>query len=173
VTQTTYGRWTVISEGARRYGRLRYFLCRCACGTTREIFVGSLRDGRSTSCGCYMTAVHTTHGQSSTSEYRNWQAMLQRCHNPKNSEYRNDGGRGIAVCERWRNSFESFRGDILAELGPRPSKAHSLDRIDNDRGYAPGNVRWATRSEQLHNSRLSASARGRRGADKRWHSASP
>jgi len=82
-------------------------------------------------------------------EYAIWQGMVQRCTNPRRRCYGSYGGRGITVCDRWRDSFESF----LADIGPRPSMAHSLDRIDNAKGYEPGNVRWATRSEQMRNMR--------------------
>lgn len=80
-------------------------------------------------------------------EYRAWDAMKSRCYNPKARGYAGYGGRGIAVCDRWRYSFENF----LADMGERPSPEHSLDRIDNDGNYEPGNVRWATRSEQQRN----------------------
>lgn len=93
--------------------------------------------------------------------------MIQRCHNPKNTEYRNYGARGIRVCQEWRDSFEVF----FASVGLRPSPEMTLDRIENDGHYAPGNVRWATRSEQMNNTRLSRAARSQRGREnamKRW-----
>lgn len=82
-------------------------------------------------------------------EYRAWLSMRARCHNPRHPDYGSYGGRGIAVCESWRGSFEMF----IAAVGPRPSAKHSIDRIDNDRGYKPGNVRWATAKEQSANRR--------------------
>lgn len=87
-----------------------------------------------------------THGASLTPEYRTWAAMRQRCLNPRSSRYPTYGGRGITICERWSN-FTAF----LADMGPRPSPDHSLDRIDNDKGYEPSNCRWATRSQQQRN----------------------
>jgi hypothetical protein len=99
-----------------------------------------------------------THGMSSTPEYFAWAAMLSRCHNPANPRYDDYGGRGITVCDRWRADFAAF----LADVGRRPSPAHSLDRIDNDRGYEPGNCRWATAYVQARN-------RGRRALGRSGH----
>lgn len=85
----------------------------------------------------------------STPERSAWSGMKDRCHNPLSLGYARYGGRGITVCDEWRESFEAF----LQHIGPRPSSAHSIDRIDNDRGYEPGNVRWATAKEQQRNRR--------------------
>lgn len=87
-----------------------------------------------------------THGLTHSREYRVWWDMKQRCTNPNNSRFYKYGGRGISVCERW-SRFENF----YADMGPRPSPKHSIDRIDNDGNYEPGNCHWATRSEQQHN----------------------
>lgn len=89
-----------------------------------------------------------THGWGGTSEYHTWHTMLQRCHNPKATSYANYGGRGVKVCPRWWQ-FEAF----LADMGTKPSAAHTLDRLDNAKGYEPRNVRWATLAEQGHNRR--------------------
>jgi hypothetical protein len=90
---------------------------------------------------------NTTHGKTHTPEHKAWIAMIGRCYETSNTSYPRYGGRGIGVCDRWRYSFESF----LSDLGPKPSPKHSLDRIDNTRGYEVGNVRWATAHEQANN----------------------
>lgn len=90
-----------------------------------------------------------THGLSRTLEYRIWRGMITRCTNPNRESWKKYGGRGISVCARWRSSFESF----LADMGPRPSPRHSIEREDNDGNYEPGNCRWATATEQGRNTR--------------------
>ena len=88
------------------------------------------------------------HHKSRTPEYRVWAAMIQRCMNPNSTNYKRYGGRGITVCIPWLCSFEQF----VADMGPRPP-GHSIDRINNDKGYSPDNCRWATPQEQVHNQR--------------------
>lgn len=153
-----FGRLTVLSEHPIRGGgrKIRY-VCRCECGSEINVLGESLRLNRTVSCGCYArdraTEKNLRHGHSVrgavTAEKRVYAAMKARCSNPNNIAYRHYGGRGIAVCERWSNSFEAF----LSDMGERPSSQHSIDRIDNDRGYGPDNCRWATRSEQMANTR--------------------
>ena len=88
------------------------------------------------------------HGMYGTRVYRTWNMMIQRCHNERNPNFKHYGGRGIVVCDQWRKSFAAFYADV----GDRP-EGKSLDRIDNDRGYEPGNCRWATQAEQRRNTR--------------------
>lgn len=149
---TKYGRLTVI-ELANTTGKHRRWMCQCSCGKTKNILADSLRAGRSRSCGCLhnelLGHISTSHGKSKTNEYYSWAAMIQRCTNSKIKGFKNYGGRGINVFDEWLN-FESF----LKHIGPRP-KGTSLERINNELGYQPGNVKWATRSEQNNNTRRS------------------
>lgn len=139
------------------FGTTRFAKFECECGTVKEIIYHKVRYGGIRSCGCLvdehasrMNASHgATKGHSKSAEYGVWCAMKERCTNPHNRMYPNYGGRGIAVCERWQN-FPSF----LEDVGMRPSSKHSIDRIDVNGNYEPGNVRWATSTEQMRNTRL-------------------
>ena len=147
-----FGRLTVISQlPAKSDYKIRWH-CICDCGGKKDTIGKSLLNGDTQSCGCLhketMSKVKTTHGMRHTSEYNIWSSMFLRCENRKNAGFKNYGGRGITVCERWR-TFENF----FADMGPRPSKKHSIDRIDNDRGYSPENCRWTTQDVQARNSR--------------------
>ncbi|MEV8032248.1 hypothetical protein [Streptomyces sp. NPDC086182] len=141
-----FGRLTVIGE--RLIGGQSRVPVRCDCGMEKVVFVDHL--GKSThSCGCLNREVCATHGMSRSPEWMAWQGMRQRCTNPKSLQWPNYGGRGIQVCDEWLNSFEAF----LAEVGRRPTDGHSIDRIDTNGNYEPGNVRWATASQQQRNTR--------------------
>lgn len=149
-----FGRWAVVGPAEPKiYGSksLPTWQCVCDCGTERAVTAFSLRQGSSSSCGCLnrerSRAVHTKHGGSASApEYDVWQAMLARCRNPQNPRFAKYGGRGIKVCDSWLDY-----GAFIADMGPRPTLAHSLDRIDNDGGYEPGNCRWATPHQQMTN----------------------
>lgn len=143
-----FGRLTVV-ELSDRIGR-RSWVCACECGNKIIVTAGHLSSGHSRSCGCLSKDVKpaTTHGMSGTREYYTWGGMIQRCTNPDYHNYHFYGGRGITVCDEWRNSFEVFYKD----MGPRP-KNTSLDRVKNGLGYSKDNCRWATPAEQCANRR--------------------
>lgn len=150
-----FGRWTVLrwDETKPRGGGLaHYWVCRCECGTVRSVRASQLRTGRSASCGCAGQEKNvqrlTKHGMYGTPTYQCWQAMIRRTCNAGSHEWSRYGGRGITVHPDWRD-FEAF----LRDMGERPSPAFSLDRINNEGNYEPGNVRWATAREQQHNTR--------------------
>lgn len=148
-----FSAWTVLSVLYRAHGAMPRARCRCSCGVERNVVIYTLLSGASRGCGCAAAsrtkARFTTHGGSQTAEFRTWAAMIGRCHNPRNGKYPIYGGRGIAVCLEWRDDFAAFREHI----GPKPSPKHSIDRIDNNKNYEPGNVRWATNKEQSRNRR--------------------
>jgi len=162
-----FGRLQVIAEVFDR-PRQRRFSLLCDCGKELVAQLAHLKAGRTTSCGCYRReqlshrAVKSErrkpvrravrHGHSEgfgTPEYRTWRAMIDRCYNSKRQAYKYYGGRGIIVCEEWRRDFPAF----LAHVGRRPSREYSIDRINVNGNYEPGNVRWADRRTQQLNRR--------------------
>jgi hypothetical protein len=151
ITGHKYGKLTVIKRD-QILGKKTYWLCLCACGTTKSVYLGNLRQGITNSCGCLKREsignVNKSHGMSESRTYTIWIGMRARCRNKKSIRYKSYGGRGISVCDRWVNSFENF----LLDMGEAPDGCQ-LDRIDNDSGYSQDNCRWVTVQENCMNTR--------------------
>lgn len=158
------GNVALADSVANRLGPLRfhhvdkngnhYWVYLCSCGVEIIVAKHNWSSGHTKSCGCLQreqtAKANTSHGESiGVPEYRAWRNMLDRCGNQRRKDYKHYGGRGISVCSRWRDSYKLF----LSDMGRKPSADHSLDRIENNGNYCPGNCRWATKTEQLKNRR--------------------
>lgn len=174
----TINRWQVLRRATheetiangKRVSGSPYWICKCSCefGTTKLVLGKDLRSGNSKSCRrCSNRRTSRSHGRCKTKAYRAWNSIKTRCYNPSSPTYRNYGGRGIKVCDRWLKSFEDFYSDV----GDPPSDKHSLDRYPDVNGnYEPGNVRWATHAEQCNNKRTNVYVdfNGRRQTATQW-----
>lgn len=145
--------YCIFLEDAQDVGWRRKAKFLCECGNEFTADIQSVKTGHAKSCGCKRIAevkkTSTKHGLSHLPEFKIWVDIRRRCYQPQNKSYANYGGRGIGMSEEWRNSFENF----IRDVGRRPSAVHTIDRIDNNKGYEPGNCKWSTREDQGRNKR--------------------
>ena len=153
ITGLRFGMLVVLKKDESPHRKLRWW-CKCDCGVTKSVDGSSLRGRRSTSCGCQrrdkLSESSITHGRSGTREYRIWKNIKARCLNKNLPTAQHYSGRGISMCAEWENSFVKF----FMDMGPIPSQKHSIDRIDVNGNYEPGNCRWATQQTQARNTRI-------------------
>jgi hypothetical protein len=161
ITGLRFGRLLAVSPigiSEKKGNREVVWECLCDCGKKISVIGSPLRSGHTKSCGCLhieaareLGLMSKTHGKRRTKEYHIWSNVIQRCENKNSGSYHKYGGKGIYICQRWRTSFDNF----LKDMGNIPGDKTSIDRIDNKKGYEPGNCRWADWTEQARNKDLS------------------
>lgn len=160
LTGKKFGRLTVVSlkqKASRIDGKQKptKWLCLCDCGKEKAVNPSNLKSGFTQSCGCLQkerasnASPLKTHGKSNKAEYNSWHSMVQRCHNKNNPNYTHYGAKGVFVCHEWLFDFERFHSD----MGDKPSKKHTIDRIDVTQGYSASNCKWSSKDEQANNKR--------------------
>lgn len=157
LTGVKFGRLTVIKRDDTKDSKVKW-ICKCLCGNYKPVYGSYLRSGETESCGCLrkesLIKRSTKHGNAPregvSPEHSTWHAIKQRCGNPNHKRYKDYGGRGISICDRWNNSFMDF----LSDMGEKPSPKHSIERIDVNKNYEPDNCKWATTLEQARNQRV-------------------
>jgi hypothetical protein len=153
LTGTKFGRWLVLGYAGVTDYKQHLWHCRCECGVERDVLGMHMRSGKSVSCGCFKderTAERNRkHGLTESPEYLTWCNVKFRTQNPDHPSGEWYAKRGITMCDRWRSDFAAF----YADMGPRPSDKHSIERMDNDGNYEPGNCCWALSKDQMRNTR--------------------
>jgi hypothetical protein len=153
LTGQTFHRLTVIGRQGLDGNRVATWQVRCVCGSERVVRTSALTRGTTKSCGCLRLEAalrqNSKHGLAKSREYKIWTSMKQRCFTPTCHAYADYGGRGIVVCEEWAASFEKF----ISDMGPRPDGSFSIERLNNEGHYEPGNCAWVRKVDQQNNTR--------------------